>query len=930
MERWSPERGTRGGERSDVGDDSDRRWRRNRDSDRNSRKGRDESVDVDDMGRRKRKGSSQSRSYDRRGRHAPERRDSFGRDRDVDERSRQKFRSRSPIYDRDDRRGRNNNNNAGGRGYDRTDRGGSWQRGDSRERASRGPPRDFPMRDGLPRPMQPPPPSNGPVSFKMFMSNLPEDIDDKTATEQYAQYKVNFLQDQISTFFNAHKNSEWFMDEYLEARVQKYDSERFAVAQERAQILLEKDTPSHTDDLEDTLVKDVLGDLRMTENDSDQMVKLIANLNTEYDIRVSERALETFNAGQKAQAEADQETKEEGRRNEGAGKGNVSDDDTRMSGDDADKDNEDGDGSDAEKNSDFQNDAEADGEAQDEHPTPMKVCPKLFVKNLSIQVSREDLMAACSAAGPVICLSFSSPLSSKRFMRMAWITFAIGADVKKILNALQGKTIKGCKLSFVINNPPNTKIKVAPSLANERSRLLHDLEQTKRLIEVLDQRAGLFHGDLDDDIDEDDHNTRTRVQRLENNPFVDTHTPLSRSTTPVRKTKSTKHSRSNKSRKRRDSMDTGDENDRSSDDKSDKGDSADEEEMADTDDIINEGGFSVREALDRQLLYLRLVHNYCYYSGVLAKDSDALVRSVGHLHVRPTTEEEDSNSRLKRSDRARERRESRSENKGPGQQRRDNLLTRETEEGAEAWAKRVDKRVAAVLKPKLDEDEVKKLIRSERNAKTGNTAAADDDENVDEAEECEKAVERFIDESWTQIETEKFKCVLCSKMFKGREFVVKHLNKKHGDELQGVRNRLLLFKQYVRDADRVTLDSLQVMSNFGSGRFEQRPFMPRGGHPMHDGPRGGMLMRPPFNGHRGPRPPPHMMFRTGPPMGQNGPDFHHGQPQMFHPHGPRPMRPPGPMDPRGGREMRQYTDLDAPVGDRRGPDFRELVNYGDI
>eukprot|EP01134_Creolimax_fragrantissima_P002630 CFRG2630T1 len=947
MDRWSPDRGRgdRDRDRSDNEDGDDRgRYRRGRrDSERNRR---DEDEDEDDLGRRRRRSSPYtSRSYDRRRGHTtPERggRDRYReRDDDRDDFGRRRYRSRSPIsgYDREERRGRDRERGRGRGDYDRSPRGGAWPRGESRDRSSRGPTRELPQRDERARINRPPnAPTSGPMSFRQFMSQLSEDVDEKSATDQYAAYKVKFLQTQIFTFFEAHKNSEWFIDEYLPERANALLEVRNEVSRRRANILLEKEMKLDAD--EGTggthATKSLCSDLRMTEDDPEKVVKFISDLNYEYELAVSETALEAFNKGE---AEKERENEEYDNDNVDSTKKNIMDEDM-LSGDELMQDKKDDTDDEKEKEDDefnFRNDADSDGGLDQEQHTPAKVAPKLFVKNLSVQISRQDLMDVCSAAGPVIRLSFSNVMPNKRCTRMAWVTYAVGADVKKIINSLDGVNIKGCKLSFVMNNAPNVKIKVAPVQASERVRLLIDLEQTKKTIETLDKRAGLFMADNDDEV-------------VTQNPFINTIEPPSRSTSPVRMSKVTNKSDKGKNEKKvrskkvsekcknRDIIgDDIDISDRTHTDESDVEDDTDSEDNRGRDDCeMREDGFSVHAALDKHLLYLRVVHNYCYYSGVVAKDVDELIRRCGHLHVRPR-------SSTNEGDHVRERQNSTIVRDGGG-----------GVEDYERWAKRVDDRVRLVLNPFLSDQDADTLIKTNPNEKTNSSEGEEDEANKSEdiGYQCDKEVQRFITSSWTQIETEKFKCLLCSKMFRGQEFVIKHLKKKHSEELQSVRDKVMMFRQYVRDADRITSDSLQVMSTFsGGGRFsEHRPFLPRGpmNHILHDGPPRSMIPhgRPPFMngpppGHVTHRPPPqHMMFRGGPMgPGPNGPlvgphdqGFHPLGPQLFHPRMgmERPMRPPGPIDPRAERGLRQYTDLDAPPSDKRGPDFRELVNYGDI
>jgi len=51
-------------------------------------------------------------------------------------------------------------------------------------------------------------------------------------------------------------------------------------------------------------------------------------------------------------------------------------------------------------------------------------------------------------------------------------------------------------------------------------------------------------------------------------------------------------------------------------------------------------------------------------------------------------------------------------------------------------------------------------------------------------------VEQYYDQQIIQREECKFECVICGKLFKGKEFVVKHIHNKHFNEFQSVNERL--------------------------------------------------------------------------------------------------------------------------------------------
>ena len=64
---------------------------------------------------------------------------------------------------------------------------------------------------GGPEGLPPPPPSNVLLSFKQFLAQQNDSIDEVEAVERYAEYKSEFRKKQVEEFFNEHKDEEWYV-----------------------------------------------------------------------------------------------------------------------------------------------------------------------------------------------------------------------------------------------------------------------------------------------------------------------------------------------------------------------------------------------------------------------------------------------------------------------------------------------------------------------------------------------------------------------------------------------------------------------------------------------------------------------------------------------------------------------------------------------
>eukprot|EP00730_Choanoeca_flexa_P019108 TRINITY_DN9322_c0_g1_i5.p1 TRINITY_DN9322_c0_g1~~TRINITY_DN9322_c0_g1_i5.p1 ORF type:complete len:597 (+),score=171.86 TRINITY_DN9322_c0_g1_i5:56-1846(+) len=104
--------------------------------------------------------------------------------------------------------------------------------------------------------------------------------------------------------------------------------------------------------------------------------------------------------------------------------------------------------------------------------------------------------------------------------------------------------------------------------------------------------------------------------------------------------------------------------------------------------------------------------------------------------------------------------------------------------------------------------------------KTGGETRADSDwevkvqERLKQADEAEKLIEqldlndlearkeRFVQSHCIQMKENVWKCTLCNKLFRGPEFVIKHINNKHQDDIERDQMEAKYFANYIRDPRR--------------------------------------------------------------------------------------------------------------------------------
>ncbi|XP_022088824.1 serrate RNA effector molecule homolog B-like isoform X2 [Acanthaster planci] len=77
------------------------------------------------------------------------------------------------------------------------------------------------------------------MSFKNFLASQDDMIDDTEAVRKYNEYKVEFKRTQLSEFFLAHKEEEWFRSKYYPDEADKLKAEGLTAVRRRLLVFLE-------------------------------------------------------------------------------------------------------------------------------------------------------------------------------------------------------------------------------------------------------------------------------------------------------------------------------------------------------------------------------------------------------------------------------------------------------------------------------------------------------------------------------------------------------------------------------------------------------------------------------------------------------------------------------------------------------------------
>ncbi|EFA80136.1 C2H2-type zinc finger-containing protein [Heterostelium album PN500] len=171
---------------------------------------------------------------------------------------------------------------------------------------------------------------------------------------------------------------------------------------------------------------------------------------------------------------------------------------------------------------------------------------------------------------------------------------------------------------------------------------------------------------------------------------------------------------------------------------------------------------SEMDRLDRTIHYLRYVHLFCYYCSEEYADVDEIERKCGSVHLRRPIGAEDTTTITAPKPRSEEMSdEITNESNNNNNEQQDQTMDIDQKPSEEnTWVTNLDNNIKA------------KIVK------------INNQEQYEYTQAIAKSAEEFIQINTFKMEEEKYRCSLCCKLFKGSEYVKKHINLKHPEELK--------------------------------------------------------------------------------------------------------------------------------------------------
>lgn len=429
--------------------------------------------------------------------------------------------------------------------------------------------------------------------------------------------------------------------------------------------------------------------------------------------------------------------------------------------------------------------------------------PTLLIKTIAPHVSRQNLEAFCrenlgEEEGGFKWLSLSDPNPSKRYHRIGWVMLHPSSDsappmdranpededgdvaiksppppasaAEKALEAVNGKTVKDeARGDFVchvgVHNPPlHPRKKALWDLFSAPERIEKDLRLVKRLVNKYEEDFGSdFQAILKIEEKVDDLKNAGRLQPA-----------IPPTLTPTKKTKT-----------REPGMDEAmDDDEEAAEEEEEEEEGAVEEEEVDDEEMLVK-----KKQLDLLIEYLRRVFHFCFFCVFESDSVHELTRKCAGGHLRRPQSTLTSSARAvarasANGDPFPDKKRSEGDNDADGESvegdKKFRNLSSKTEQQllrAYNWVKTFEDKLTQILEPNAVD--IRKL------------GGRPVDEAIDE--ELAKHVKQEDEHKW------RCKVPECTKLFKEDHFWKKHVEKRHGEWLDGLKQevcRLSLLLQF--------------------------------------------------------------------------------------------------------------------------------------
>jgi len=432
------------------------------------------------------------------------------------------------------------------------------------------------------------------LNFKQFMNNLDDSIDHIEATTKYNNYKIEFKKKQLTEFFNAHKEEEWFRLKYHpeDSIKRKKKLRDFLVSRRECFInLLKKgqiDSISLDVDKIDSITRLLDIVIIQLEGGDENDIRALDEAPKEEKSKEPELDLFSVDVDDNQKSKS---TKITPSNNNGLSENLKNEKRMNVDGEENDEDEE---------------MIKRENEDLDVQPVRPKrkylhKTSSIFLRNLPANITIEEIEQMFKKYPEFLRVAISEPQIDKKFQRKAWVSFERTFDVRDIYLSLNNVKIRDIEIGAIINKDLSRRVRTVNGIASHKNCVLADIRHAAKIVAYLDHQKKIWQ-----QTEEDERPLSIQTEALK--MFgVESRNPLLRNITEFLIEEA----------------------------------SAEEEELLgaelstiDGDDQTLERNEHSIKVLDRLIYYLRIVHSFDYYNACEYPNEDEMPNRIGLIHVR--------------------------------------------------------------------------------------------------------------------------------------------------------------------------------------------------------------------------------------------------------------------------------------------------------
>ncbi|RUS86506.1 hypothetical protein EGW08_005756 [Elysia chlorotica] len=351
-------------------------------------------------------------------------------------------------------------------------------------------------------------------------------------------------------------------------------------------------------------------------------------------------------------------------------------------------------------------------EEAEQKPRPLHRTNSIFLRNLACTITRQEVEAMCRRYPGFKRVALQDPQPERRFFRRGWVTFSKECNIKEVCWSLNNIRLRDCELGATLNRELKLRIREVEGLTVHKPVMRNDIKMAAKLIQVLDQKHGLW-----EEQDEQGEEEKKDAEKQPEFGFVSKNPVLKNITDYL--------------------VDEG-----SFEEDELMGESGEDKKDANPE-ISIEKDTSLAQALDRMILYLRLVHSVDYYSTNEYPNEDEMPHRCGIMHARGNP---------------------------PG------ASNKVTQNDVNEWMANFEKKVKPLWEStqQIPDTEASQLGKKD----------------PDVYPWLESKVEKFVQANTQEQSKDKWLCPLSMKKFKGPDFVRKHIFNKHQEKIEEVKKEV--------------------------------------------------------------------------------------------------------------------------------------------